>query len=406
VKLGIVYHMAFWREADGTLREVEGSFARYVDSLAPYFDEISLCVPVLREPRGEGTAIRSSNVTLAPLPPFDGPAQFYPRAWRILPRLARWVRGIDVLHCRIPSPAAVFAFAASRLLRRPAFLLVVGDLRALLPTMPYRGVKRGLWRAYTEFEERGIQWMAAHALTFANGGALAEKHSRPGRQVIETTTTTISERDIAGRADTCAGVEVRALTVSRIDPRKGLRVLPSAVRLLGEGPDPIDLRLDIVGPIVGRPGEAERTAIVEEAARHGVSHRVTLLGAVPLDRLLPMFGRYDMFVLPTLPGEGIPRVLLEAMSAGLPVVTTRVAGIPSLVTDESNGLLLDTPTPEAVARAMARIVCDAPLRQALIARGYDTARRFTLEAQAARMMEVVSRRLDIVLRRPVVLPAA
>ena len=55
VKLGIVYHMPFWRDADGTLREVEGSFARYVDSLAPYFDEISLCVPVLDAPRGEGT---------------------------------------------------------------------------------------------------------------------------------------------------------------------------------------------------------------------------------------------------------------------------------------------------------------------------------------------------------------
>ena len=47
MKLGIVYHMPFWRGADGTLREIEGSFARYVDSLAPYFDEISLCVPVL-----------------------------------------------------------------------------------------------------------------------------------------------------------------------------------------------------------------------------------------------------------------------------------------------------------------------------------------------------------------------
>ena len=46
MKLGIVYHMPFWRAADGSLREVEGSFARYVDSLAPYFDEISLCVPV------------------------------------------------------------------------------------------------------------------------------------------------------------------------------------------------------------------------------------------------------------------------------------------------------------------------------------------------------------------------
>ena len=42
MKLGIVYHMPFWKGADGSLWEGEGSFARYVDSLAPYFDEVSL----------------------------------------------------------------------------------------------------------------------------------------------------------------------------------------------------------------------------------------------------------------------------------------------------------------------------------------------------------------------------
>src|ERR1051326_7057966 len=81
VRLGVVYHMPFWRAADGTLRELEGSFARYVDWLAPYFDEISLCVPVLaRADREgtEGTAVRAPNVTLAPLPAFAGPLQFYP----------------------------------------------------------------------------------------------------------------------------------------------------------------------------------------------------------------------------------------------------------------------------------------------------------------------------------------
>ena len=402
--LGIVYHMPFWRAPDGTLRELEGSFARYVDSLAPYFDEISLCVPVLRTPSGEGTAIRSSNVTLAPLPAFDGPAQFYPRLARVLPRLIRWGTRIDLLHCRVPSPAAVFAFAIARVLRRPVFVLVVGDLRALLPSMPYRGTRRGLWRAYTELEERNVQWMADHALSFANGRALAEKHSRAGRPVIETTTTTIGERDIASRPDTCTRTPLRALTVSRIDPRKGLRVLPHVVRLLVDAG--IDVTLDIVGPTVGRPGQDERAAILDEAKGRGVGDRVSLAGAVPLDRLLPMYAGYDLFLLPTLPGEGIPRVLLEAMSAGLPVVTTRVAGIPSLVKHETNGLLVDEPTADAVAAATLRVIRDAPLRRALIANGYATARACTLEAQAARMMADVSSSLHVALRHPAIVPVA
>ena len=193
MKLGIVYHMPFWRAADGTLREVEGSFARYVDSLAPYFDEISLCVPVLAEAQRRGHA--------------DSSQQRHPRAAAELRRPGsvlsaaadRWCRAscgssvsVDLVHCRVPTPAAVIA---SRLRDGSSaglqFLLVVGDLRALLPTMPYRGVKRLLWRAYTAFEECNIQWMADHALTFANGEALTLKHSRDGRAVIRTQTTTI-----------------------------------------------------------------------------------------------------------------------------------------------------------------------------------------------------------------------
>ena len=55
---------------------------------------------------------------------------------------------------------------------------------------------------------------------------------------------------------------------------------------------------------------------------------------------------------------------------------------------------------------MMRIILDAPLRQGLIAHGYVTARRFTLEAQAAGMMEVVSGSLHVALRQPAILPVA
>jgi glycosyltransferase involved in cell wall biosynthesis len=387
VRLGIVYHMPCWRAADGTLRELEGSFARYVDSLAPYFDDVVLCVPTL-EGGAAGTVIAAPNVSLAPLPRFDGPAQFYPRLPLMLPRIVRFVRRVDVLHCRVPTPAAIFACAAARLFGRRIFLLVVGDLASLRDTMPYRGVKKLLWRAYVAFEERNVQWMVDRATTFANGAALAGKHARPGRGVTDTRTTTIAAGDIGGRADTCAGPAVRLLTVSRIDPRKGLRILPDAVAALAARGR--DVTLDIVGPPVGAPGETERRDIEARARAAGVADRVRLVGAVPLERLLPLYRHYDVFVLPTLPGEGVPRVLLEAMAGGLPVVTTRVAGIPSLVTHEVNGLLVDEPTAAAVARAVERLIEGGPLRRRLIDRGYETARAHTLEAQAAEMIRFLS----------------
>jgi glycosyltransferase involved in cell wall biosynthesis len=283
-------------------------------------------------------------------------------------------------------------------MRRPRVVLVVGDLHALLPTVPYTGLKRALWRLYTAVEEWNVQWMTDHSVAFANGAALAAKHSRAGHPVIETTTTTISASDLATRTDTCASRPIRMLTVSRIDPRKGLRVLPEVVRRLRDRA--LDVTLDIVGPVVGRPGDEERTEILADAARLGVGTCVRTLGAVPLDRLLPMYRDYDIFVLPTLPGEGIPRVLLEAMTAGLPIVTSRVSGIPSLIAHQRNGWLVEQPTAEAVADAVAHLIGDAPLRQSLIASGYETARGFTLDAQAARLLSEVVARLPVTLRQP------
>ena len=108
--LGILYHMPFWQAADGSLWESEGSFARYVDSLAPYFDEIVLSVPVFDRPQAAGSRVRASNVKLAPLPYFPGPRQFYPMLPRVYRRLKAWVEQCDVIHLRVPTPAAIFAF--------------------------------------------------------------------------------------------------------------------------------------------------------------------------------------------------------------------------------------------------------------------------------------------------------
>jgi glycosyltransferase involved in cell wall biosynthesis len=386
--LGILYHMPFWQTADGALWESEGSFARYVDSLAPYFDKVVLCVPVFAQPPASGSRVRAGNVSLSPLPYFPGPRQFYPMLPSLHGRLRAWVEQCDVIHLRVPSPAAIFAFRIARARRKPVFLLVVGDYEALLPHLGYRGIKKALFGAYVGFEEWALRHMTMRALTFANGAALREKHERQGARVIETKTTTLSAEDIASREDTCTGAVVRMLTVSRIDPRKGLRALPALVAsLVATG---ANVTSDIVGPTIGLIGDSERDAIEAEAIKSGVGDRVRLAGPVALDRLMPMYRDYDIFVLPTRPGEGIPRVLLEAMAAGLPVVTTRVSGIGSLITHEENGLLVDAASADQLQTAVRRLIDTPALRQRIISGGYATARAHTLERQTAHVMTSVN----------------
>lgn len=401
--------MPFWQAADGSVWEAEGSFGRYVDSLAPYFDEIVLSVPVFDQPQPAGSRLRAANVRLAPLPYFPGPRQFYPMLPAMHRRLRDFVRQCDVIHLRVPTPAAIFAFRLARAANKPVFLLVVGDYKALLSHLGYRGLKKRLFATYVAFEEWALRHMTTRSLTFANGAALREKHEQQAAsakatagqapRVIETKTTTLSLADIASRTDTCGGGQVKCLTVSRIDPRKGLRVLPAAIAsLVAQGRD---VTIDIVGPTIGQIGDTERDAIAAEARRLGVENRVRLLGPIPLDQLMPLYQQYDVFVLPTQPGEGIPRVLMEAMAAGLPVITTNVSGIASLIEHEQNGLLvsLDIPLQSAavalgLSAALLRVIDDAALRRRLISGGYLTARAHTLENQAAEMMRVVSSELQ------------
>ena len=311
-------------------------------------------------------------------------------------RLRQWVDQCDVIHLRVPSPAAIFAFRIAEARRKPIFLLVVGDYEALLPHLGYRGLKKFLFGRYVAFEEWALRYMTGRALTFANGASLRAKHERDGISVHETKTTTLSLSDLATRTDTCAGPRIRLLCVSRIDPRKGLRSLPEVVSgLVSAGHD---VTLDVVGPTIGLIGESERDAILAEAKRCGVVDRINLQGPVALDQLLPLYREFDLFVLPTRPGEGIPRVLMEAMAGGLPIVTTDVSGISSLITNGENGLLVPETSTPAMIEALRSLITSPAKRQRLIQGGYETARTYTLERQAASLMQVVSKEFGVPLR--------
>lgn len=177
---------------------------------------------------------------------------------------------------------------------------------------------------------------------------------------------------------------VRIVSVGRMVPKKGFDVLVRAVA------DVRDRGIDVELVLAGENGP-ERGAIRGLVDDLGLGDRVVWRGTVTQSELLAEYRRASMFVLACRVDDsgdrdGIPNVLVEAMAAGLPVVSTSVSGIPEAVRDGDNGLLVPPESPGALADAIARIATDPGLADRLRERAACTiAEHFDGDALAAEL---------------------
>ncbi len=176
------------------------------------------------------------------------------------------------------------------------------------------------------------------------------------------------------------------LFVGRLDPsQKGLEIL---VHSLAGMPSAAGFHLRIVGEDWGGAAALRRAA-----ARAGVEGRVTFVGPVSRSALLEEYASADLLVLPSR-FEPFGIVLLEAMAAGLPVVASRVGGVPEVVVEGETGLLVDPGDTEALASAILRLVEDHALRARLGAHGRERARSYSWDGLIPRILAVYREALE------------
>jgi glycosyltransferase involved in cell wall biosynthesis len=138
-------------------------------------------------------------------------------------------------------------------------------------------------------------------------------------------------------------------TVALFRPRKGLEVLLEALAMLRSRD--VNVRLRAVG---GFETSTYESTIRRIAERLGLAEAIDWIGFTrSVNRELTKF---DVFVLPSLFGEGLPMVVLEAMAVGLPVVASRVEGVPNAVVHRETGLLVEAGSVSQLAQAIEVIV--------------------------------------------------
>lgn len=149
--------------------------------------------------------------------------------------------------------------------------------------------------------------------------------------------------------------------IGRLSAEKGFDLLiQAAARLLARG-------LDFELWIAGEGDQAAPLARLVESL--GLSEKIRLLGFHP--RPIDLYEAMDVFVLSSL-REGLPNVLLEAMALEVAVLSTKVAGIPRLIQDGANGLLIEPGSVDALASYLDRLLTDEPLRWRLVQAGRQT----------------------------------
>jgi glycosyltransferase involved in cell wall biosynthesis len=175
------------------------------------------------------------------------------------------------------------------------------------------------------------------------------------------------------------------LYVGRFAPLKNVSLLIEAFALLRRARP--RARLVLVGE-----GALERR-LRGQARRLGLEAAVLFVGARPLGDLPRYYAAADVFALPSS-FDNSPNVLLEAMACELPVVATRVGGVPRYVEDGANGLLVEPGQPDRLAAALARVLDDAALRARLVAGGLEQVRHGrSWQASARKLFDLYQRML-------------
>ena len=152
------------------------------------------------------------------------------------------------------------------------------------------------------------------------------------------------------------------VAIGRLVQKKGFHYLIDACKILREKGRKFHCL------IVGEGGERE--ALQKQVADGLLEKEISLLGAQPQSEVIQILQKATALVLPCVVGDdgdrdGLPTVLLESMALGVPVISTRITGIPEIIQNGETGILVEQKDSKLLARAMENILDSGALRNRL-----------------------------------------
>jgi len=344
-------------------------------------------VPELN-PEEYNIVLERRGITVIPLSSWRNPVEnLLSLFWNFKSYLAKaqlFVENCDMIWLRIPSMIGLFPWWVARKTGKPVILHVAGN-PLLAPKRPkYNRVTKLFAHCFFSFYHFVIKMMTRYGLVLTAGEELKQLYSNPLHPAFPIDDILIREKHLQP-VKRKKGQAKEILFVGRFTHGKGIEVLIDAIETLKFEFPEIRLRMAGDGALLEE--------IRQRVAARGLNKHVKILGFVPASGpLQKLLRKADIAVLPSdsYP-EGFPRVILEFWAAGLPLIATRLAGIPYRVKDGVNGLLVTPGDVGELANAIRKLILDSDLRHRIAEGGSRTVRKLTFEHQADIIKKLVQR---------------
>lgn len=366
MRLAVVSHKICWAANDSPSGyATDGGFPMQMQAISELFSETCLIVPCKKRQNENGiVSVTGNNLQIRPLSLPKG--QDFRRklamfGWLLTNGRIIWreIKRADAVHAPIPGDIGTIGMLFALLQRKPLFVRYCGN-----------------WAVQRTTAERVWRWSMEHLaggrnVMLATGGAENPPSAR-NRNIKWIFSTSLSAEELtAGKSRRRKNSDApKLIIVCRQEKGKGTDiVLESLPLILKEFPQ---ATLDIVGDGSFLP------QLKEIARRLGVEKRVIFHGKVSPKNVLELLKLADLFCFPTA-SEGFPKVILEALANGLPVVTTPVSVLPQLIGKTQSGRILATTTAKSLAEAVIEIYGDENLYNRMSENAALTVKNYSLE---------------------------
>lgn len=383
MKIGIIEIASYFKNDDGKIF-LPAHEAKSLEQWFAIFDNVTLFL--------SETNISTKSDDWLPLNPkveivrlcgrFDSWYRKYRQIKRIVNNLPNHY---DYFYYRLPSVEATFFYM---LLPKDVkyFVELHGDMEQSImasskPWIVRKIMSRWFYNIYCKMSSKGN-------FALSIGKALKDKYVKTDIPCYVTTNHLLPEKDYPEKCPYHPlSSEHKILFVGHIHKRKGLITLFEVLNRMHQEKFKFKMLLAGTGDL--------RDTLENYAEQNGFNRNIYFLGQVAHGKeLFQLYREADLFVLPSIASEGVPRVTHEAMVFGCPVVATDIGSVKWQL-EGGAGIVVPPGDVDELYKAIMNVFTNSELRKQLIETGFDKSCQYTLEAQAAGIQKFVTQQMKI-----------